>query len=101
MLMQFPSYFTDNFWFITLVASFITFPTAWIADATFKEQGFGVMGNYVFLMTGALGGSAALMLYLGSAQRVMNAPEMSFFAGVAGAVVTIFLAALLKRMVRG
>ena len=95
-----PGFFLDNFWFIILIASAITFPLAWVADAAFGEQGFGLIGNYILLMIGSICGAAALMLYWGSATRVMDAPHWPFFAAAAGGTTLILAACLLKRLIR-
>lgn len=100
MTMMLPAFFTDNLWFVLLVAAATTFPLAWIADAVFQDRAFGLIGNYVFLMTGALGGATWLMLAIGSATRAMQAPELPFFAAVAGAAATILVAATIKRFLR-
>ncbi|MBV6657725.1 MAG: hypothetical protein KI785_08165 [Devosiaceae bacterium] len=92
-----PGFFMDNLWFVFLVGSAVAFPLAWVADSVFAERGFGFMGNYIFLITGALGGAAWMMLYTGSATRVMDAPQYPFFAAVAGSFVVLFLAATVKR----
>lgn len=99
MLSAFPSYFTENLWFIALVASGITFPLAWIADGVFKDNAFGLMGNYVLLMIGAYGGAAWLMLFIGSASRVMALPHLPFFAAAAGAAAIMLSACFVKRLV--
>lgn len=100
MMMVFPSYFTENLWFIALVASGITFPLAWIADSVFGENAFGLIGNYILLMIGAFGGAAWLMLFIGSATRVMSLPHLPFFAAAAGAAALILSACFIKRLVR-
>lgn len=99
MMTAFPSYFTENLWFIALVGSAITFPLAWIADGAFKETAFGLMGNYILLMIGAYGGAAWLMLFIGSATRVMALPHLPFFAAAGGAAAVILSACFVKRLV--
>lgn len=99
MMMAFPSYFTENLWFIALVASGITFPLAWIADGVFKENAFGMIGNYVLLMIGAFAGAAWLMLFIGSATRVMALPHLPFFAAAGGAAALILSACFVKRLI--
>lgn len=98
-MMFLPSYFTENLWFILLVGSAITFPLAWIAEGVFKENAFGLIGNYILLMIGAFGGAAWLMLFIGSASRVMAAPHLPFFAAAAGAAAVILSACIVKRVV--
>lgn len=99
MMAVFPSYFTENLWFILLVGSAITFPLAWIAEGVFRDSAFGLIGNYILLMIGALGGAAWLMLFIGSANRVMAAPHLPFFAAAGGAAVMILSACVVKRLV--
>lgn len=94
-----PPFVSDNLWFILLVATALTWPMAWLADGAFKDNAFGLMGNYVILMVGSLSGATLLMLYVGSARRVMDAPQLPFFAAVAGATVLILAACFLKRLV--
>lgn len=99
IMAAFPAYFTDNLWFIILVGSALTFPLAWIADGVFKENAFGVMGNYILLMIGAYGGAAWLMLFIGSATRTMALPHLPFFAAAGGAAAVILSACFVKRLV--
>lgn len=94
-----PSFVMDNFWFICLVASALTWPMAWIADSAFKENAFGLMGNYVLLIIGSLGGAIWMMIYVGSASRVMSMPHLPFFAAMAGAATVVLAACFLKRMI--
>lgn len=98
-MMGLPSYFTENIWFIVLVGSAITFPLAWIADGVFKDNAFGMIGNYILLMIGAIGGAAWLMLFIGSATRVMALPHLPFFAAAGGAAALILSACFIKRLV--
>ncbi len=94
-----PPFVMDNLWFIILVASFLTWPAAWIADGVFKDRAFGLFGNYFFLMIGSLVGATWIMMHLGSAHRTMSMPHLPFFAAVAGASVVILVACFLKRLV--
>lgn len=98
-MMGLPSYFTENIWFIVLVGSAITFPLAWIADGVFKDNAFGMIGNYILLMIGAIGGAAWLMLFIGSATRVMALPHLPFFAAAGGAAALMLSACFIKRLV--
>lgn len=100
MTMMLPAFFTDNLWFIVLVTLAAAFPLAWIAEAVFGDRAFGLIGNYVFLMTGALGGASWMMLSVGSATRVMQNPELPFFAAAGGAAALILVAAGIKRLMR-
>ncbi|MFK7793328.1 MAG: hypothetical protein AB8B88_11745 [Devosiaceae bacterium] len=94
-----PPFVMDNLWFIFLTASVLTWPMAWISDGFFKDNAFGLWGNYAILMTGSLGGATLLMLYIGSATQVMNAPHLPFFAAMAGASMLILTACFIKRAV--
>lgn len=94
-----PPFVVDNAWFIVLVASLLTWPMAWLADGAFKDNAFGIFGNYVLIMIGSLVGATWLMVHIGSATQVMNAPHLPFFAAVAGAVTVILGACFLKRLV--
>lgn len=99
MTMMIPTFLEQNFWFVLLVASGITFPLAWIADSILGDGAFGLIGNYVFLMLGALGGGVAVMLFIGSATQVMSNPHLPFFSASAGAACMILTACMLKRLV--
>jgi uncharacterized membrane protein YeaQ/YmgE (transglycosylase-associated protein family) len=94
-----PPLVMDNLWFILLIASVLTWPMAWLADGAFKDNAFGLIGNYLILMVGSLVGATWLMIHVGSANQVMNAPHLPFFAAVAGASVLILGACFLKRVV--
>jgi uncharacterized membrane protein YeaQ/YmgE (transglycosylase-associated protein family) len=94
-----PPFVMDNLWFIFLIASVLTWPMAWLADGAFKDNAFGLMGNYILLMIGSLVGATWLMLHIGSATQVMNQPHLPFFAAVAGASTLILAACFLKRLV--
>lgn len=100
MLGHVPNFVMDNLWYILLIASLLTWPMAWLADGAFKENGFGLLGNYVLLMIGSLAGGFCIMLYMGSANQVMNAPHLPFFAAVAGASVLILTACFIKRAIQ-
>ncbi|MEM6382753.1 MAG: hypothetical protein AAF739_08775 [Pseudomonadota bacterium] len=97
MPVQLPNYFVDNLWYISLVASFVTFPLAWVADAVFKHRAFGVIGNYILLMIGSLSGIALFMYYSGGASRSISEPELAFFSAAAGASMIIVTAGVVKR----
>lgn len=93
-----PPFVMDNLWFIFLIASVLTWPMAWFADGAFKDNAFGLMGNYVILMIGSLIGATLLMVHVGSANQVINAPHLPFFAAVASASTLILAACFLKRL---
>ena len=95
-----PPFVMDNLWFVFLVASVLTWPMAWLADTAFKDGAFGLLGNYVLLMIGSLGGAVWLMIHIGSANRVMSMPHLPFFAAMAGATAIILAACFLKQIVR-
>ena len=94
-----PPFVMDNLWFIFLIASVLAWPMAWISDGVFKDNAFGLFGNYLLLMTGSLVGATWLMLHIGSAIRVMNMPHLPFFAAVAGSATFILGACFLKRLI--
>jgi hypothetical protein len=92
-----PNFVMDNLWYVILVASLLTWPMAWLADGAFQHHGFGLLGNYLLLMIGSLGGAIWIMIHMGSAAQVMSAPQLPFFAALAGASALILSACLLKR----
>lgn len=93
-----PPFVMDNVWFIFLIASVLTWPMAWCADGAFKDNAFGLIGNYMILMVGSLIGATWLMIHVGSANHVINQPHLPFFAAVAGATTLILGACFIKRL---
>jgi uncharacterized MnhB-related membrane protein len=96
--MHMPLYITENIVFIIVVVGLIALPIAWIADAVLKYNGFGVLGNYAFILMGAYLGSVGIFLFFGSALPVMARPEMAFAAASLGAVFFLLFACFLKKL---
>jgi uncharacterized membrane protein YeaQ/YmgE (transglycosylase-associated protein family) len=76
--MGLPLYISENLGFIAVVVGIVAFPIAWISDMILKGQGFGVIGNYLFIIVGAYLGAIGLFYYFQTAVVILKQPEVPF-----------------------